>query len=192
MDLSKIKLGFALTGSFCTFRKVIDEMRSISCSGVEIIPILSPAAASTDTRFGKAADFTAEIEEICRRKVLTTIAQAEPIGPKKLLDALLIAPCTGNTLGKMAGGITDTSVTMAAKAVLRNKRPVIIAPSTNDALGASAKNIGLLLNSKNVYFVPFSQDDPVSKATSMVARWDMLLPAVDAALEGRQLQPIIM
>ena len=192
MDLTQVKLGFALTGSFCTFRKVIDEMRHISNSGVELIPILSPNSAATDTRFGKAADFVAEIEDICRKKAILTIDQAEPIGPKKLLDALLIAPCTGNTLGKMAHGITDTSVTMAAKSTLRNGCPVIIAPSTNDALGAAAKNIGFLLNSKNVYFVPFAQDDPVSKATSMVAKWNMLLPAVDAALEGRQIQPIIM
>ncbi len=192
MDLTKIKLGFALTGSFCTFRKVIDEMRRISNSGVELVPLLSPCSATTDTRFGKAADFVEEIEDICRKKAITTIAGAEPIGPKKLLDALLIAPCTGNTLGKLAGGITDTCVTMAAKAVLRNRRPVIIAPSTNDALGASAKNIGLLLNSKNIYFVPFAQDDPMSKTASMVAKWDLMLPAVDAALEGRQLQPIVM
>ncbi len=191
MDLTQVKLGFALTGSFCTFRKVIDELRKISGSGVELTPILSANAASTDTRFGKAADFLAEIEDICRKKPLLTIADAEPIGPKKLLDALLIAPCTGNTLGKLANGVTDTSVTMAAKATLRNHRPVIIAPSTNDALGASARSIGTLLNSKNVYFVPFSQDDPISKSASMVAHWDMLLPAVDAALEGRQLQPIV-
>ncbi len=191
MDLTQVKLGFALTGSFCTFRKVIDEMRRISGSGVELVPILSANAASIDTRFGKADDFLAEIEDICRKKPLLTIADVEPIGPKKLLDALLIAPCTGNTLGKLAGGVTDTSVTMAAKATLRNHRPVIIAPSTNDALGASARSIGTLLNSKNVYFVPFSQDDPISKSASMVAHWDMLLPAVDAALEGRQIQPIV-
>ncbi len=192
MDLTQVKLGFALTGSFCTFRKVIDAMRHISGSGVELIPIMSQNAATTNTRFGAAADFVGEIEDICRRKVITTVAEAEPIGPKKLLDALLIAPCTGNTIGKMACGITDTSVTMAAKAHLRNQRPVIIAPSTNDALGASAKNIGLLFNSKNVYFVPFSQDDPISKSTSMVAKWELLLPAVDAALHGRQLQPVIL
>lgn len=192
MDLTQVKLGFALTGSFCTFRKVIDEMRRISGSGVELIPIMSPNSATTDTRFGKAKDFIDEVEDICRRKVITTISGAEPIGPKKLLDALLIAPCTGNTLGKLACGVTDTCVTMAAKSTLRNHRPVIIAPSTNDALGASAKNIGFLLNSKNVYFVPFAQDDPVSKAASMVAKWDLLLPAVDAALEGRQLQPVVM
>ncbi|MGN1098655.1 MAG: dipicolinate synthase subunit B [Clostridia bacterium] len=192
MDLTQVKLGFALTGSFCTFRKVIDEMRHISGSGVELFPIMSANASSTDTRFGKAADFVAEIEDICRKKVISTIAEAEPIGPKKMLDALLIAPCTGNTLGKMAHGVTDTSVTMAAKATLRNHRPVIIAPSTNDALGASAKNIGFLLNSKNIYFVPFAQDDPISKSASMVAKWNMLLPAVEAALEGRQLQPVIL
>lgn len=192
MDLTQVKLGFALTGSFCTFRKVIDEMRKISGSGVELIPIMSHNASSIDTRFGKAKDFVGEIEDICRRKVIDKISEAEPIGPKKLLDALLIAPCTGNTLGKLACGVTDTSVTMAAKASLRNHRPVIIAPSTNDALGASAKNIGFLMNSKNIYFVPFAQDDPISKTTSMVAKWDLLLPAVDAALEGRQLQPVIM
>lgn len=192
MDLTQIKLGFAMTGSFCTFRKVIDELRRISASGVELVPILSKNASSTDTRFGKAADFVAEIEDICRRKAILTIAQAEPIGPKKLLDALLVAPCTGNTLGKLAHGITDTSVTMAAKSTLRNRCPVILAPSTNDALGASAKNIGFLMNCKNVYFVPYSQDDPVSKPNSMVARWELMLPAVDAALEGRQLQPAVM
>ncbi len=192
MDLTQIKLGFALTGSFCTFRKVIDEMRHISNQGVELVPILSRNSASTDTRFGKAADFVAEIEDICRKKAIVTIAQAEPIGPKRLLDALLIAPCTGNTLGKLAHGITDTSVTMAAKSTLRNRCPVILAPSTNDALGAAAKNIGFLMNYKNIYFVPFAQDDFVSKPNSMVARWDMLLPAVDAALEGRQLQPVIV
>ncbi len=192
MDLTQVKLGFALTGSFCTFRKAIDEMRKIGGSGIELIPIMSKTAFSTDTRFGKAADFVGEVEDICRRPIIGTISEAEPIGPKKLLDALLIAPCTGNTLGKLAMGITDTSVTMAAKAVLRNNRPLIIAPSTNDALGASAKNIGFLMNSKNVYFVPFAQDDPVSKTTSMVARWNLLLPAVDAALEGRQLQPVVM
>lgn len=192
MDLTQVKLGFALTGSFCTFRKVIDELRKISASGVELFPIMSQTSATTDTRFGKAADFIGEIEDICRKKVLCSITETEPIGPKKLIDALLIAPCSGNTLGKLAGGVNDTSVTMAAKSTLRNRRPVIIAPSTNDALGASGKNIGLLMNCRNIYFVPFSQDDPVSKETSMVARWDMLLPAVDAALEGRQLQPVIM
>lgn len=192
MDLTQVKLGFALTGSFCTFRKVIDEMRRISGSGVELVPIMSQNAFLTDTRFGKAKDFAAEVEDICRKRVISTIPEAEPIGPKKLIDALLIAPCTGSTLGKLAAGITDTAVTMAAKATLRNQRPVIIAPSTNDALGASARNIGQLMNSKNVYFVPFAQDDPVSKSTSMVAKWDMLLPAVDAALHGRQLQPVIM
>ncbi len=191
MDLTRIKLGFAMTGSFCTFRKVIDEMRRMAESGIEIIPIMSANAVSTDTRFGKAADFVAEVEDICGRKVISAISEAEPIGPKKLLDALLIAPCTGSTIGKLSLGITDTSVVMAAKAALRNRRPVIIAPSTNDALSVSAKNIGSLMNSKNIYFVPFSQDDPVSKETSMTAKWDLLLPAVSAALEGRQIQPVV-
>ena len=192
MDATNIRLGFAMTGSFCTMRKVTDIMRHIKQSGYDIFPIMSETVFSTDTRFGKCEDYINEIEEICGRKIISTVTGAEPIGPKKLIDALVIAPCTGNTLGKLASGINDGCVPLAAKATLRNNRPVIIAPSTNDGLSASAKNIGLLLNTKNIYFVPFGQDDPVGKNNSLVAKWDYLLPAVESALSGKQLQPVLM
>ena len=191
MDISPKRIGFALTGSFCTLRVVIDTLYKIKERGCDILPIMSETVFSTDTRFGKCRDFIDEVEAICQNKIISTIAAAEPIGPKKLIDALLIAPCTGNTLGKIATGITSGCVPLAAKATLRNNRPVIIAPSTNDGLSASAKNIGLLLNTKNIYFVPFGQDDPIGKNTSLVAKWDFVLPALDKALEGEQLQPIL-
>lgn len=167
--MSKANVGFALCGSFCTFKKVIPQIEALIFSGYNVIPVMSEVSYSTDTRFGKAEDFIKQIEDITGKKIIHTICGAEPIGPKMLLDALVIAPCTGNTLGKMANGITDTSVTLSAKAHLRNGRPVIIAVSTNDALGAAAKNIGLLMNSKNIYFVPMRQDDPLNKPNSIVA-----------------------
>ena len=157
-----------------------------------IVPIVSECTAATDTRFGKAHDLMREMERICDRRVIPSIEAAEPIGPKKLLDLLIIAPCTGNTLGKLAAGITDTSVTMAAKAHLRNGRPVLIALSTNDGLSASAHNIGTLLTRKNIFFVPFGQDDPEHKPTSLTADFSLIVPAAQAALEGRQLQPILL
>lgn len=192
MSLKDIKAGFALTGSFCTFKQVIPKIAELVDAGIDILPIMSENASSIDTRFGKASDFIKQIEEITNKKVLTTISEVEPIGPKKLLDILIIAPCTGNTLGKIANGITDTSVSMAAKATLRNKKPVVIAVSTNDGLSQSAKNLGLLLNTKNVYFVPFAQDDPVNKETSLVAKFDMILPTVEQALLGKQIQPLLL
>ena len=192
MDLNAVRLGFALTGSFCTLRTVTDVLKKVKEHGFDVFPIMSEIVFSTDTRFGKAKDFITEIENICGHKIISSIPEAEPIGPKKLLDALVIAPCTGNTLGKLACGINDGCVPLAAKAALRNNCPVIIAPSTNDGLGASAKNIGLLLNTKNIYFVPFGQDDPLGKNNSLVAKWDYLIPAVVKALEGKQLQPVIM
>lgn len=185
----KIKLGFALCGSFCTFKKVLEEMKALS-EKYEIIPIMSEGAAETDTRFGEAAEFRRQISEICGREPITSIKAAEPIGPKALLDVLLIEPCTGNTLGKLANGITDSSVTMAAKAHLRNARPLVIAVSTNDALGASARNIGTLMNSKNVFFVPMRQDSPEGKPTSMVADFEKTDEAITFALKGRQAQPV--
>lgn len=184
----KKRLGFALCGSFCTFKKVIEEMEALS-KIYDITPIMSEGASSMDTRFGKSADFIKRITEICGKEPITTINGAEPIGPKALLDVLLIEPCTGNTLGKLANGITDTSVTMAAKAHLRNGRPLVLAVSTNDALGASAQNIGRLLNAKNVYFVPMSQDSPEGKPTSMVAHFEKSAEAIEAALAGKQVQP---
>ena len=187
----KLRLGFALCGSFCTFKKVLSEMEELA-KEYEVIPIMSEGAANTDTRFGSAEDFRREIERITGKEPITTIREAEPIGPKALLDVLLIEPCTGNTLGKLAGGITDTAVTMAAKAHLRNGRPVVIAVSTNDALGASAKNIGLLMNSKNIYFVPMRQDSPEGKPCSMVADFGKSGDAIKAALGGRQTQPVYL
>ena len=158
---------------------------------MHIVPIMSQAAYSIDTRFGKAADFRVEIEEMCGEKIIHTLFDAEPIGPKKLLDLLIIAPCTGNTLGKLACGIYDTAPTLAVKSHRRNDGPVLIAVSTNDALASSAAGIGLLMNRKGVYFVPFEQDDFRSKPTSCVADFTQILPAAQAALEGRQLQPVI-
>lgn len=192
MDATNLRLGFAFTGSFCTLRVVIDALYKVKEKGFEIVPIMSETAYKTDTRFGKCKDYIDEIENICGRKIIASVTAAEPIGPKKLIDALLIAPCTGNTLGKIAQGIYDGCVPLAAKATLRNNCPVIIAPSTNDGLSSSAKNIGLLLNTKNIYFVPFGQDDPIGKNNSLVAKWDYLIPAVETALSGEQFQPILM
>lgn len=157
-----------------------------------VVPIVSECTADTDTRFGTAHDLMREMERICDRRVIASIKAAEPIGPKQLLDLLIIAPCTGNTLGKLAAGVTDTSVTMAAKAHLRNGRPILIALSTNDGLSTSAVNIGELLRRKHIYFVPFGQDDPEHKPTSLIANFDLLPDAAQAALEGRQLQPILV
>lgn len=192
MDENNVRLGFAFTGSFCTMRVVTDTMRKVKEKGYDVFPIMSETVYSTDTRFGKCKDFIDEIEDVCKRKIISTVTAAEPIGPKKLIDALVIAPCTGNTLGKLAAGIYDGCVPLAAKATLRNNCPIIIAPSTNDGLAASAKNIGVLLNTKNIFFVPFGQDDPIGKNTSLVAKWDMLIPTVESALRFRQIQPILM
>ena len=186
-------MGFALCGSFCTFKKVIPQMKKLVDEGYKVIPIMSDTAYNTDTRFGKAMDFNKEIEEICKTEIVHTITGAEPIGPKELLDALVIAPCTGNTLGKLANGISDTSVTLATKAHLRNQRPVIIAVSTNDALGAGAKNIGLLMNSKNIYFVPMEQDDYINKPNSIVADFKYIPDTVREVLATKsQPQPILL
>ena len=190
--MEKIHVGFALCGSFCMLRKTLEELPRLIGSGFDITPIMSETVYNTDTRFGTAEEFRGILAETTGKKIIHSVAQAEPIGPKKLLDLLIIAPCTGNTLGKLAGGITDTAVTMAAKAHLRNKRPLLIAVSTNDAPSASAKNIGALLNTKNVYFVPMRQDDPENKESSLVADMSMLLSASLSALEGKQLQPIFL
>lgn len=192
MELKEKRIGFAITGSFCTFRSVIQQLRALAETGAQIQPILSEAAYTFDTRFGNAVDIRSEIEEICGKQIIHTIPGAEPIGPKKLLDLLIIAPCTGNTLGKLACGITDTPVTMAAKAHLRNERPVLLAVSTNDALGASGKNIMLLMNSKNIYFVPFGQDDAHNKQKSLVADMRQIIPAAKLALENVQIQPLLI
>lgn len=184
-------VGFALCGSFCTFASVFPIMENLAKSHT-VVPIFSLNAATIDSRFGTAKEHLARAEAICARKPILTIEAAEPIGPKKLLDVLVIAPCTGNTLAKLAHGIADTPVTMAAKSHLRNGRPVLIAVSTNDALSGAAENIGRLLARKNYYFVPFGQDDPLHKPTSMVAKFDKIPEALTLAAEGKQLQPILM
>ncbi|MDR0818396.1 MAG: dipicolinate synthase subunit B [Oscillospiraceae bacterium] len=184
-------IGFALCGSHCTFKEVIESLAE-TVKQYNVIPIMSTNAADTDTRFGDAADFKSEIETICGRKIISSITEAEPIGPKKLLDLLVIAPATGNTIAKITHGISDTSVTLAYKAHLRNARPVLIAISTNDALSANAQNIGALLVRKNHFFVPFGQDDSIGKPTSLVADFSKIPDAIEAALDGRQLQPLLI
>lgn len=190
--MKDMKLGFALCGSFCTFAAAITQMEKLVNEGAQVLPILSQAAASTDTRFGKGSEIREKIEKICGRKVITDISGAEPIGPKNLIDILLIAPCTGNTLGKLANGITDTPVTMAAKSHLRNLKPVLIAISTNDGLTGSAKNIGRLLNRKNIFFVPYGQDDAFNKPASLISDFTKIPAALESALKGEQLQPVII
>lgn len=185
------RIGFALCGSFCTFERVIGVLEGMTAAGMDVYPIMSEVSAATDTRFGRAEDFEARLVRACGRPVIKTIHDAEPIGPKKLLDVLVIAPCTGNTLGKLASGIADSAVTLAAKAHLRNERPVVIAVSSNDALAANAANIGALLNRRGYYFVPMTQDDPVKKPRSIVARMELIPETVAEALEGRQIEPII-
>lgn len=185
------RLGLALCGSYCTYEKLFGAAQALA-ERYELIPIMSDTAAGTDTRFGAAASHIRRLEMLTGRSVVRTIAEAEPLGPKAPLDALLIAPCTGSTLAKLAHGITDSAVTMAAKAHLRNGRPVVIAFSTNDGLSGSAENIGRLLNRRNFYFVPFGQDDAENKPFSLQADFSLLAQTVEAALDGRQLQPILI
>lgn len=182
-----MKIGYALTGSFCTFSKSLNALRELVDAGYDVYPIMSETAYSTDTRFGDAADFQKEIEEITGKPIIHKIEQAEPIGPKKMFDILCIVPCTGNTLAKLANGITDTSVTMAAKSHLRNSRPVVIGISTNDALGAAAKNIGTLLNYKNYYFVPFGMDNCYMKPKSMVCDFEQVKDTIEKAEKGEEI-----
>lgn len=190
-ELKGKKIGFAVCGSFCTFAKAFEQIEAIKDAGAEVTAIMSFNAAQLDTRFGKAAEHIAFLEETTGREVIKSIPEAEPIGPKKMFDALVIAPCTGNTLAKLSAGITDTPVTMAAKSHLRNSSPLIIAVSTNDGLSGSAKNIGSLLNYKNVYMVPFSQDDAVMKPRSLVADFEKLSDTITGALDGIQIRPIL-
>lgn len=191
MELNGKNIGFAMTGSFCTFARVLKELESLAVTGANIYPIMSEMAYNTDTRFGSAAEFRQRMEMFCGNPIIKSVKESEPIGPKSYLDLLIIAPCTGNSLAKLAGGITDSSVTMAAKAHLRNGKPVLVAVSTNDGLGNSAKNIGVLLNTKNIYLVPFGQDDFEKKPNSLVADMSKIIPAAKAALSGEQLQPIL-
>lgn len=184
-------VGFAITGSFCTFDKITQVIDGLVQDGVHVIPIFSNMAQSLDTRFGQAKEFMEEIEEKTGHKAIKTIAQAEPIGPKDYLDILVIAPCTGNTMAKLCNGIIDTPVLMAAKAHLRNEKPLVISMSTNDALGMNMKNIGMLMNMKNIYFVPFGQDNYQKKPNSMIAHVDLISETIEEALQGRQLQPLV-
>lgn len=187
----QLTLGFAMCGSFCTFNAVLTQLEAMRAEFPKIIPIMSTVSYETDTRFGAAEDFRARLEAACGQPVIHTIAQAEPIGPKKLLDVLVIAPCTGNTLAKLANGIADTPVTLAAKAHLRNERPIVIAVSTNDALAGNAENIGKLLARGHYFFVPMRQDNAIKKPRSVVADFTRLPETIRAALDGRQLQPLL-
>ena len=186
----KKRLGLALCGSYCTYEKLFEAAPALA-EAYDLVPIMSDTAAETDTRFGTAAEHIKKLMLLTGKKVVSTIAEAEPLGPAQPMAALLIAPCTGNTLAKLSHGITDSAVTMAAKAHLRNGRPVILALSTNDGLSGSAENIARLLNRKNIYFVPFGQDDPEKKPNSLQADFSRLMDAVEAAIQGKQLQPIL-
>ena len=191
MELEGKKVGIALTGSFCTFDKIFIELKKLVEAGADVYTIFSNASQQITSRFGNSEEFMKRAEEITGRKPIVTIEGAEPIGPKGYLDILVIFPCTGNTIAKLANGITDTPVLMSAKAHLRNNKPLVISVSTNDALGMNMKNIGLLLNAKNIYFVPFGQDDPVKKNNSLIAHTEKLIPTLELALEGEQYQPIL-
>lgn len=190
-DFDQINIGIGLTGSFCTYEKIFKEIKNLADLKANLYTVFSDNASTTDSRFGDASHFLTLAEEITKKKPITTIPGAEPIGPKNLFDILIIAPCTGNTLSKLANGISDTPVLMAAKAHLRNNRPLVISLSTNDALGMNLKNIGILLNTKNIYFVPFGQDNFNTKPNSMIAHTELLPETILSALNGRQLQPVI-
>ena len=192
MDLKDKKIGFTLTGSFCTFQKVIPKMKEIKKLGAEIIPIMSFNSYNLDTKFGKAKDFIEEIENITGKEIIHTIQEAEPIGPKKMTDIMIIAPCSGNTMAKLACDIIDTPATMAAKSHLRNNRPLVIAPSTNNGLSGNAENIGKLLNRKNYYFVPFRQDNPITKPRSIVFDAEYIIKTIEFALDGEQISTILI
>lgn len=191
MKLAGLKIGVAFTGSFCTFKDAIEALKALKAEGAELYPILSFQAQSIDSRFGTAEGFRKTIEEICENQAMDSIETVEPIGPKGVLDLLIIMPCTGNTIAKLSCAITDSPVLMAAKAHLRNEKPLLLSISTNDALSMNFKNIGQLMNIKNIYFVPFGQDAPQKKHSSMIAHLDKLVPAAEAALDGKQLQPVI-
>lgn len=192
MSLKGIRIGFAVSGSFCTFSKAFAQAEKLAEAGAELTPVMSFNAASLDTRFGRAADNIGRIEQICGRPAIKTLEAAEPIGPRRMFDIFVIAPCTATTMGKLAHAIYDTPVTLGAKSHLRSERPVLIALSTNDALSASAANIGALLRLRHYYFVPFYMDDPRSKPFSLTADMELLPEAVQVALEGVQLSPMIV
>ena len=192
MDLKGKRIGFILTGSFCTFTKTIKQMRELVKIGADVIPIMSYNAYEKDTKFGKASDFIDEIEEMTNNKIIHTLQDAEPIGPKKLTDIMVVAPASGNTMAKLAHDIIDTPATMAVKSHLRNNKPVVIAPSTNNGLSGNAENIGKLLNRKNYYFVPFRQDNPITKPMSIVFDAEYICKTIEYALKKEQIQPILL
>lgn len=189
--MNGVKIGFALCGSFCTFEAALAQMEQLKKTGADVTPIFSEQAYETDTRFGTAESFRKRAEAVTGKEIIHTIVQAEPIGPKKMFDLLLVEPCTGNTLGKLANGITDTAVTMACKSHLRTARPLLLAVSTNDALSGSAKSIGALMSRSSIYFVPMRQDNPAEKPRSIVADFPKTEQAIRSALNGKQLQPIV-
>lgn len=193
LKLEGKKVGFAFTGSFCTFKAVIEELKKIKNEKADILPIMSYNSYNLDTKFGKAQEYIDQVKDITEKEeIIHTIQDAEPIGPKKLTDVMVIAPCSGNTIAKLANGITDTPVLMAAKSHLRNNNPVVLAISTNDGLSGSAENIGKLLNRNNYYFVPFKQDNPITKPRSLVADFKYLIPTIELALDGEQIEPILL
>lgn len=192
MLLEGVKVGFAITGSFCTLKEILPEVKRFTDEGADVLPIVSTSVNSTDTRFGLAQDWAKEIKLITGKSPIHTIVGAEPIGPQGIIDVLVVAPCTGNTLAKLANGITDSPVLMAIKAHLRNQKPVILAFSTNDGLSMNAKNIGMLLNMKNIFVVPFGQDNPVDKPNSLVAKMNRIVETVVDALDGKQIQPLLV
>lgn len=189
--MENLTFGYALTGSFCTFEKTLGQIQYLISKGINILPIMSFNSYSIDTRFGKAKDFIERIEALTGNKIIHTIQDAEPIGPKNLTDLMIVSPCTGNTLSKLANGIYDTPVTLAVKSHLRNQKPVLIGVSSNDSLSSSAKNIGALLNYKHYYFIPMSQDSPEKKPFSIVCDFSKTFEAASLALEGKQMEPII-
>lgn len=192
MRLKGVRVGFALTGSHCCLDQVMPQLRKLVSEGADVFPIISQTIDTTNTRYGTSGKWKNQLKDITGREPMTTMVETEPIGPQRLLDVLVVAPCTGNTLAKLANGITDTSVLFSVKAHLRNQRPVVLAVSTNDGLSMNAKNIGLLLNVKNLFMVPFGQDNPANKPNSLMAKWDLITGTILEALNGKQYQPILV
>jgi dipicolinate synthase subunit B len=192
MEVKGKRIGFGLTGSHCTYDAVYPQIEALVKAGADVVPIVTATVKQTETRFGKGEDWIERIENLTGKKVIQSIVDAEPLGPKKPLDCMVIAPLTGNSMSKLANALTDSPVLMAAKATLRNHHPVVVGISTNDALGLNGVNLMRLMATKNIYFIPFGQDHPFKKPNSMVADMNKLLPTVEAALEGKQLQPVII
>lgn len=191
MTLNGLNIGFGITGSFCTHSKILSELEKIVIYGANVYPIISYSVDQTDTRFGTAKDMKEKVEYITGRKIINSMVDVEPIGPKALFDIMVVAPCTGSTLSRIAAGLSDTPVTLACKAHLRNNKPVVLSLSTNDGLGANAKNIATVLNTKNIYVVPFFQDDPHGKPNSITSKPELIIAAIISAMNGKQLQPVL-